>query len=320
MDKLRQIDKKYLIAAAVAIIAIVAIVIIVANNNNRGAANQPGGTVATEAPANGGQTQSEDNKDGGKENTQPEITGVADLSSPAGTEIDLLANVKATDAEDGDLTAKIVIDSTPPITVTDGKATVEEPGDYELAFTVTDNGGLAAEPAYATLTVTKKTAEAKEFMTMDFSAAYTPDPRGWVATVSEPAVATAEQKQGAWVIEVTNPGDKDGQILLCKPGVALKGGADYRVKVWAKSTEDTFAHLLIKDAGTEEWKLLGEAWNLKITKAIAPLEVNFSVAEDATADVRLHLGKITLNEETTPENFTVTVDKVEFYEITGEEH
>ena len=311
---MQKINKKYLAIAAVAIVAIAVLLIVLLNKpktENNGAAS------GTEPAAAG--------TDANTANTAPEITGVADtLSVAAGTEIDLLANVKATDAEDGDLTAAIVIDSTPAITVNGGKAVVEAPGDYELAFNVTDKGGLAAAPAYATLTVTKKTGEAELFKDFDFNVAYTPDPCGWTATVSEPAVGTAEMKQGAWVIEVANPGDNDGQVLFCKPGMALKGGADYRVKIWAKSTKDTYAHLLIEDAGTDDWKLFGEAWNQRITASIAPIEVTFSAPEDATADVRLHLGKITPNGEnpadTTPEDFTVTIDKVEIYEITGEEH
>ena len=305
---MKKLNKKQLIIAAVAVIAIAVLLIVLLNNKPK--------------------TENKDTKVPEKAdtaNTAPEITGVADtLSSPADTEIDLLAGVKATDAEDGDLTASIVIESMPAITVTGGKASVAEPGDYELTYTVTDKGGLAAAPAYTTLTVTRKTGEAELYKDFDFSAPYTPDARGWVASINEPAAGTAEMKQGAWVIEVANPGDSDGQVLFCKPGVALKAGADYRVKIWAKSTKDTYAHLLIEDAGTEDWKLFGDAWNVKITPVIAPLEVYFSAAEDATADVRLHLGKITPNPEnpadSTPEDFTVTIDKVEFYEITGEEH
>ena len=40
-------------------------------------------------------------------NNKPTITGVKDLTVQAGTEIDVLAGVAASDAEDGDLTAMI---------------------------------------------------------------------------------------------------------------------------------------------------------------------------------------------------------------------
>ena len=44
---------------------------------------------------------------GGGENTAPEITGVMDQSVEAGSEFNALAGVSVTDAEDGDITAKI---------------------------------------------------------------------------------------------------------------------------------------------------------------------------------------------------------------------
>ena len=89
------------------------------------------------------------------ENTAPAITGVADQTVEAGSEVDLLAGVSAADAEDGDLTGMITIDSTPSLAFKNGKATPETAGDYELVFSVTDQGGETAE-AYATLTVTKR--------------------------------------------------------------------------------------------------------------------------------------------------------------------
>ena len=87
------------------------------------------------------------------ENAAPVISGAQDLSVAAGTEIDLLAGITATDAEDGDLTGMIAIDSTPALAIKNGKATPENAGNYELVFSVADKGEKTAE-AYATLTVT----------------------------------------------------------------------------------------------------------------------------------------------------------------------
>jgi hypothetical protein len=60
-----------------------------------------------------------------------------------------------------------------------------------------------------------------------------------------------------------------------------------------------------------------------IDQAIKPLELNFSVGADGSAELLIHLGKITPNPDnaadTTPENFTVTIDKIEIYEVTGTE-
>ena len=92
-------------------------------------------------------------------NNKPAITGVKDLTVQAGNEIDVLAGVTASDAEDGDLTSMITVESTPVLTFKNGKATPEKAGSYELTYTVTDKNGESVSE-YATLVVTKKTAEA----------------------------------------------------------------------------------------------------------------------------------------------------------------
>ena len=69
---------------------------------------------------------------GSGDNTQPEITGVQDQTIKAGEEFDALAGVTATDAQDGDVTAKIVVEATPELTFKNGKVTPEKAGDYEL--------------------------------------------------------------------------------------------------------------------------------------------------------------------------------------------
>ena len=65
-------------------------------------------------------------------NEKPTITGVKDLTVQAGTEIDVLSGVTASDAEDGDLTAMIAVESTPVLTFKNGKATPDKAGTYEL--------------------------------------------------------------------------------------------------------------------------------------------------------------------------------------------
>ena len=91
--------------------------------------------------------------------SKPEIKGVHDLTVEAGQSVDTLEGVTATDAEDGDLTAMITIESSPSLSFKGGKATPETAGTYELVYSVTDSSGETAE-AYATLTATKQTAEA----------------------------------------------------------------------------------------------------------------------------------------------------------------
>ncbi len=255
---------------------------------------------------------------GGGDNTAPTITGVADTSVEAGSEFDALAGVSASDAEDGDLTGMITVTSMPSLTFSNGKATPDTAGNYELTYSVTDKGGQTAE-AYATLTVTRQTGEAVELYKLDFSTA-TPDGHGWEASIGENATATGELKDGAFVFDITDPGQGDGDVQLKKAGVAVKT-ADYRVKIWAKSTKETYAHILARDEGSEEWSTFGGAYNVKIGPAIAPIELTFTAPGEGSAELILNLGKITPNpdnaEDTTPTDFTVTVDKIEIYEISG---
>lgn len=254
-------------------------------------------------------------------NTEPEITGVQDQSVQAGTEFDAMAGVSATDAEDGDVTGKISITSLPELTFQNGKATPDAPGDYELTYTVTDKGGLETK-AYATLTVTRQAGEATELMNFDFASAPQPDGHGWEPRITEGVDATGEPAQGAYVFTITDPGTTDGDIALVKAGVPIEA-ATYRVKVWAKSTADTYAHLLARDEASTDGSFLGGSYNLPIGTAITPLEMEFTAAGEGTAELMLNLGRITPNpdnpEDTTPSDFTVTIDKIEIYKITGEQ-
>lgn len=254
-------------------------------------------------------------------NTQPEISGVQDQTIKAGEEFDALAGVTATDAQDGDVTAKIVVEATPELTFKNGKATPEKAGTYELTYSVTDKGGLTAE-AYATLTVTKQTGDAVVYKQFDFNAAKPADGHGWTASIGENASATGELKQGAYVFDIADPGQGDGDVQLVKSGVELKA-ADYRVVIYAKSTKDTYAHILARDENASEWATFGGAYNVSIGQEIAPIELRFTSPGAGSAELMVNLGRITPNPDnaadTTPEDFTVTIDKIEIFEISGEE-
>ncbi len=63
----------------------------------------------------------------------PTIDGTKDLKVKLGDTIDLLAGVTASDAEDGDLTDKIVVD--------DSKVDYTKAGKYEVTYLVTDSDG-----------------------------------------------------------------------------------------------------------------------------------------------------------------------------------
>jgi len=255
-------------------------------------------------------------------NTEPKISGVADQTVEAGSEFDALAGVAASDAEDGDLSGMITIEATPALAFKNGKATPETAGSYELVYAVTDKGGLTAE-AYATLTVTKKTGEEVVYKTFDFSTVEVTDSHGWEAKIGEAAQASAALKSGAYVIDIQNPGNGDGDIQLAKAGYALKA-ADYKIKIWAKATKPTYAHILARNENAEGWETFGGAFNVRINETVAPLELNFSSPGEGSAELLFNLGKITPNpdnaEDTTPSDFSVIIDKIELYEVSGEEH
>ena len=253
---------------------------------------------------------------------EPVLDGVHDQSVMAGTEFDALAGITAADAEGGDLTDMIIIDSTPALDFKNGKATPENPGDYELVYSVTDKNGVTAED-YATLTVTKKTGEEVVYKAFDFATVEVTDNRGWEARIGGEAQAEAALKNGAYVIDIKNPGAGDGDVQLAKAGYALKA-ADYRMKIWAKASKPTYAHILARNENAEGWETFGGAFNVRIEEKVAPLELSFSSPGEGSAELLFNLGKITPNpdnaEDTTPEDFTVTIDKIELYEISGEEH
>ncbi len=254
-------------------------------------------------------------------NTAPKINGVKDSAVEAGKEFNALEGVTATDTEDGDVTGMIVIESSPALTFKNGKTVPETAGNYELTYKVTDKGGMTAE-AYATLTVTKKTAEAEVYKQFDFSTQTVTEKHGWEFSVGGSGNATAELKEGSYVIDVKSCGGSDGDIRLVNAGFPVKK-AEYRVRIWAKSTADTYAHLIARDETKEEWSTFGGEFNLRIGTEIAPLDLYFRCEEEATAELMLNLGKITPNpdnpSDTTPESFTLTIDKIEISEITGQE-
>ena len=253
---------------------------------------------------------------------EPTLEGVHDQSVMAGTEFDALAGITATDSDGSDLTYMVMVDAMPTLNFKNGKATPENPGDYELSYTVTGKDGEIAED-WATLTVTKKTADEVVYKAFDFATAEVTDNHGWEARISEPAVAAAALKDGAYVVEITNPGEGDNNIQLAKAGFPVKA-ADYKIKIWAKSTKPTYAHILARNEQAEGWETFGGAFNVVIGEKVAPLELNFSAGGEGSAELLLNLGKITPNPDnaadTTPEDFVVTIDKIELYEISGEEH
>lgn len=258
---------------------------------------------------------------GGGSNTAPEIKGVSDQAIEVGAEFNALEGVTAYDAEDGDITSKITVEATPELAFKNGKAILEKAGNYELTYAVTDKAGETVT-TYATLTVAKETGDSVVYKEFDFNKEQAVDAKGWSAAIAEGVDAVAELKQGAYVFTINNPGNNDGDVALKLSGLSVKP-AEYKLKVWVKSTADTYAHMFARDENATDWVTFGSAFNMAIGEEIAPLELDFRVENEGTAELMINMGKITPNpdnaSDTTPENFVVTIDKIELYEITGEE-
>ena len=263
-----------------------------------------------------------------EENVAPVISGVANTATTvAGEEFDALQGVTASDAEDGDLTASVTVESIPDLTFTDGVATPSMPGSYELIYSVVDSDGAEGN-AYCTLTVTRAAAEAKELYSFDFSDV-TPaesDKRGWTANIDESVEGTAELKQGAYVFDIASLGEAgDGSVTLNKV-IEDPVAGDYELFVWAKSTVPTYMHVIAEDASTDDWKGIGGGYNLKVGETTQALSARFTLGEDNmtdAVDLRIHMGRITPNPEnpadTSADAFTLSIEKIALYCTTGTE-
>ncbi|MBR3560079.1 MAG: hypothetical protein IKN81_00865 [Oscillospiraceae bacterium] len=255
------------------------------------------------------------------ENTAPVIRGVRDQTAVSGSVFNALSGVSATDAEDGDLTGKIEISATPSLTFRDGKATLDGSGNYDLVYTVTDKNG-ATEEVPATLTVTKRIGAPVLERQFDFSTLTATDNHGWELRVGGGAQATGSLREGSYVVDVTNPGGGDVDVQLVRPGFAVEN-AEYRVNIWAKSSAPTYAHLIARDENAAGWETFGGAYNVRLDEHVTPVEMFFTAKSTGSAELMLNLGKITPNpgnpSDTTPKEFTVTIDKIELYQITGVE-
>ena len=263
-----------------------------------------------------------------EDNVAPVISGVANTATTvAGEAFDALQGVTASDAEDGDLTESITVESIPEMTFTDGVATPSAPGSYELIYSVTDSGNATGN-AYCTLTVTQAASEPEELYSFSFEDV-TPteaDARGWTASIDEAAEGTATLKEGSYVFDIAHlNGVGDGSVTLNKTLTGLTNG-DYQFVVWARSSVDTYVHLLAEDAANEEWSTVGPgAWNVRVGTKVVPISTTFTIGDDTTKDIdlRIHMGKITPNpenpEDATPDTFSLAIEKVALYCTSGTE-
>lgn len=163
-----------------------------------------------------------------KDEVEPEISGVKDLTVIAGEEINLLEGVTATDDVDGNITSKIEVTTLPALTVTNGKVTPTLQGDYEVQYKVSDAAGNEGE-AFATLTVQPALAEKVVYKAYTFESAAV---EGWSVFVfgeASPAIeATHGIVKGKYQISVNN-GTNEAWHVKFERGLPTEAGADYKV-------------------------------------------------------------------------------------------
>ena len=252
------------------------------------------------------------------QNTAPVITGVKEsFTVEAGTVFDALEGVTATDKEDGNLTDKIVVTSMPSLDFTDGKATPEQAGTYELTYSVTDSGKLTTEE-YGTLTVTRKQGTTEQLTAFDFTNAVAGDFKSWFGGYADPAKGTAGLEEGAIVFRVTDPGTDSGQVML-KKLLDVKP-ASYKLKVFLKSSVPTLMHIGARKASLSVFENYNQVLNLEVDTTVKAYELCFDVTEEGQCELGLYLGKIVSDEQkATPDNYVITIVKAEIYETIGTE-
>lgn len=160
--------------------------------------------------------------------TAPVINGVKDLNCSVNETVNLLSGVTAVDETDGDITDNIEISIMPTLTVTEGKTTPTQTGDYEVAYTVKDAAGNE-QSAYATLNVTPALAEKVVYQQYQFTSA---DVQGfrlflWNDT-PESNLGTIDVVKGNLQVNVTK-NDKEAWHVKLEKDLPTTQGVDYKV-------------------------------------------------------------------------------------------
>lgn len=249
---------------------------------------------------------------GNETNEKPVITGFQDTYTvQAGEEFNALEGVTASDKEDGDLTDKITVSSMPEVTFTDGKATFEQTGTYEIIFGVTDSANQLTEE-FATLTVTKADAVETLYHTFDFSVSTAEvDRDGWDVALAGGAAAEVKTERGLLSAEITNGGTINGDVILQKTDFAVEEGVTYDVRLYigATLTEAKYVDTAVQNAAGAN--IIYQGANL--TDSIQIVSLSFKATEDASDyKIVVHCGG-------GAGEYSVYMEKVEIYKSSGVE-
>lgn len=160
-----------------------------------------------------------------KDEVSPVLNGVSNnLAVEAQSEINLLEGISAVDDVDGDITSSIAITVMPELSVTDGKVTPIDSGDYEVKYSVSDKAGNVAE-AFSTLTVSPKAAPKYEYKKFEFKDAET---NGYNAFIHEAVKGSAGLKNGNYEINITES-DNEAWHVKFENTLKTTKGTDYEV-------------------------------------------------------------------------------------------
>lgn len=189
------------------------------------------------------------------EDKAPQISGVSDKVVQAGSEINVLDGVIANDDEDGNITKKILIESTPSLNFENGKVIPSKAGSYELTFTVTDKAGNEVNE-YATLTVTKQIGKPELYTDFDFKGTENPY---WTTfnkadeNENENDIGSVYVKNGKLVYQINKIGIVDWHNKLIGGNrtypITLKPDRYYTIEITAKATKNISCAFFLNPIG-----------------------------------------------------------------------
>ena len=247
-------------------------------------------------------------------NTAPVIAGVqGEVTIALGETFNVLTGVSATDAQDGDLTADIVVESIPVMVLTSGIYTPEEQGEYYITYSVTDAGGLEATE-FTTLTVTRPITEETLYKDYLFDVAGEVDLDGWQANFSDGASGVMEARAGRLVFQVDALGTADYHAKLYKVDVAAVVGTEYELIITMSSSVASKLHFIINNASLG-WSPAGGIWNLEVSTTPTEYSIKYTVDADTTQiEYLLQMGG-----DLNTAGFELYIDQVELVTSVGTE-
>lgn len=232
------------------------------------------------------------------EDSLPVISGLTTINEPAGTTIDYLSNVVATDYEDGDLTSSITVDSS--------AVDNQTPGSYVVTYTVTDSFGNEVSE--------ERTVNILEDTSGPLSVVINPDMSGtdgWNFDFPG-GVGTMTYSGDQLIADLTDLSDAWWKIQLQQTDISIVEGQYYLISVDLSSTANRVVGIGIEDTADGFVDLKGESVEWNITDTMTTYYYVFRAPRTIdTAKLALFLGQISGTDPVS----VVTVDNFNMVEI-----